>query len=263
MNKIKALLLLPALGFLALPTSGFAAENQFEGYGIQQAGKLLSNPPQFIYEFQRNIESTNPLPPGKKFGVNYHFLGGIVIIPLPDITSAYNISGKVRLHPEGRLVPGLPQLDVVGGYWDSILTSLIEDKNAKATDTDTKVTKASLSGQYAALVMASSLEPRVRLFWSYKYSKLDMSIDLNKSENILGSQVSSFKGKLEEHTLAAGLEHTYGQDKRWIIEGGYGMRNNLITAKVSWYRKYFEIGLNIYPESVFVMQPQINFHYNF
>ena len=239
------------------------AEEQFSSFGIQQVGKLIANPPLFIYEFQRNMESSNPLPPGKFIGFNYHFLGGILIVPLPDVTSAANLSGKFRIHPEGRLYPGLPQFDVVGGYWTSLLTPMIEDKNASATDTETKLKRADLKGYYSGLVMTSSLEPRVRLFWSYKYSKLDIDIDLNKSEKILGSTVSSFKGGLREHTLSAGLEHTYGKDKRWIFEGGYGVINNLITGKVSWYRKYFEIGLNIYPESVFIMQPQINFHVNF
>lgn len=239
------------------------SENQFQSFAIQQAGKLLANPPLFIYEFQRNMESTNPLPPGKKIGLNYHFLGGILVVPLPDLTSAGNLSGKFRLHPEGRLYPGLPQFDLVGGYWQSLLSPLIEDKNAKATDTDTKLKRADLKGYYGGLIMASSLEPRVRLFWSYKYSLLDIDIDLNKSEKILGSSVSSFKGGLKEHTLSAGLEHTYGENKRWILEGGYGVKNNLISAKVSWYRKYLELGLNIYPESVFIMQPQVNFHFNF
>jgi hypothetical protein len=243
--------------------SSVHAESQFDSFAIQQAGKLLSNPPLFVYEFQRNTESTYPLPPGKRFGLNYHFLGGLLVLPLPDITSAYNLSGKVRLHPEGRLLPGLPQLDVVGGHWDFLFSSVVEDENAKATDSQTKITDADFSGSYAGLVVTSSLEPRVRLFWSYKYSRLDIGVGLNKPEKIFGTEVTGFSGRLTEHTLAAGMEHTYGPNKRWLIEGGYGLTNHLLSARVSWYRKYIELGLNIYPESVFVMQPQLNFHFNF
>ncbi|MBI1979332.1 MAG: hypothetical protein HYS58_01055 [Elusimicrobia bacterium] len=251
------------LVFFALTVKTVSAENQFLSFGIQQAGKLLANPPLFMYEFQRNMESTNPLPPGKWIGASYHFLGGILIVPLPDLTSAGNISGKLRLHAEGRMVPGLPQLDVVGGYWSSLLTDMVVDKNATAADSDTKVTDASLKGSYYGVVMTSSLEPRVRLFWSYKFSKLDMKLDLNKEQDILGSKVKSFNGGMTEHTLSAGLEHAYAKNRKWIIQGGYGMTNNLITTKVSWYMKYVEFGLSIYPESVFIMQPQLNFHLNF
>ncbi len=260
MRRNNLILVCLFLSGLALP---LRAENQFNSFAIKQAGTLLSNPPLFIYEFQRNMESTNPLPPGKKFGVNTHLLGGIVIIPLPDITSAFNVAGKVRLHPEGKLAPGLPQLDLVGGYWDSLLTTLIEQKGATADDTETKITRAKLGGSYTGVVLTSSLEPRVRLFWGYKLSMLNMEIGLNRPETILGNKVSSFKSELTEHTVSAGIEHTYGPDKRWILEGGYGVKNNLLTAKVSWYRKYLELGLNIYPESVFIMQPQINLHFNF
>ncbi len=248
---------------LAAAMAPLRAASQFDSFGIKQAGVLLSNPPLFLYEFQRNMESTNPLPPGKRFGVNTHILGGIVLIPLPDITSAFNFAGKLRLHPEGKLAPGLPQLDLVGGYWDSLLTTLIEQKGATASDTETKITRAKIGGNYAGLVLTSSLEPRVRLFWGYKMSRLNMDIGLNRPETILGNTISSFKSELTEHTVSAGMEHTYGQDKRWIIEGGYGVKNSLLTTKVSWYGKYLELGLNIYPESVFIMQPQVNLHFNF
>jgi len=260
MRNKKLLLFALAAAFLAQP---LRAENQFQSFGIQQAGKLLANPPLFFYEFQRNMESTFPLPPGKRFGVNTHLLGGIIIIPLPDVTSVFNFSAKVRVHPESKLAPGIPQVDLVGGYWNSALTSMVVDKNAKTTDTETKLSRAELGGNYGAVVFTSSLEPRVRLFWSYKFSRMNMDIGLSKPEVILGNSVSAFKSELTEHTVAAGLEHTYGENKRWILEGGYGVRNSLLSAKVSWYRKYLELGLNIYPESVFIMQPQLNLHFNF
>jgi len=252
--------LLLTLSLLAQP---LWAENQFESFAVKQAGKLLANPPLFFYEFQRNMETTFPLPPGKRFGLNTHLLGGILIIPLPDVTTAVNFSGKVRVHPEGKLAPGLPQIDLVGGYWTSLLTTLIEDSDAKSTDKEAKLTRADLNGNYGGIVFTSSLEPRVRLFWSYKLSQMNLDIGLNRPEVILGNSVSGLKAELREHTVAAGIEHTYAKDKRWVFEGGYGVKNDLLTAKVSWYRKYLELGFNIYPESVFIMQPQVNFHFNF
>jgi hypothetical protein len=239
------------------------ADNQFESFAIQQAGKLLANPPLFVYEFQRNMETTTPLPPGKGLGVNYHFLGGILIVPLPDITTAYNISAKVRLHPEGRLYPGLPQLDLVAGRWKCLPAHKLEDSNASPTDSQTKVTNFDVGGHYVAAVVSSSLEPRVRLFWSLKASKLDVDVGLNKPTDVFGTQVQKFRGRLLEKTFAAGLEHTYAENKRWTIEGGYGMKNHLLSAKVAWSGRFLEMGFNIYPESVFIMQPQMNFHVYF
>lgn len=258
---MKKLLAILALG-LALPAAP-ARAGQFESFGLQQAGKLLANPPQFIYEFQRNMEADTPLPPGKWLGFNYHFLGGILIIPLPDVTSAVNLSAKVRVHPEGRLMPGLPQFDLVGGFWTSALASAIEDSDAKATDAETKIKSAELGGKFFGLVATTSLEPRVRLFYGYKYSQLDLKIGLNKAQDILGSQVTSFDGGLKEHTLSAGIEHAYKPGKVWTLSMGYGLKNQLLTAKVARHGKFLTLGLNIYPESVFIMQPQVNFHLEF
>ena len=97
----------------------------------------------------------------------------------------------------------------------------------------------------------------------FEFTQASVAAQFNRPETILGSSVSSFKSELTEHTVSAGIEHTYAPDKRWILEGGYGVTNNLISAKVSWYRKYIELGLNIYPESVFIMQPEFNIHINF
>jgi hypothetical protein len=260
---MRKLILSGLLGAACLLPGAAGAENQFESFAIQQAGKLLANPPLFVYEFQRNMESTTPLPPGKALGLNYHMLGGILVIPLPDLTSAYNVSAKVRLHAEGRLYPGLPQLDLVGGQWKSLLADQVEEPDASPTDSQTKVTNLDVKGHYLAAVLTSSLEPRVRLFWSYKMSKLDIDLRLNKPEEIFGTQVDSFAGRLEEHTFAAGLEHAYAKGGRWTIEGGYGLKNHLLTAKVAWAGRFMELGLNIYPESVFIMQPQVNFHVQF
>jgi hypothetical protein len=178
------------------------------------------------------MESTTPLPAGKVVGVQSHLLGGIIIVPLPDVTSAYNVSAKARVHREGQLMPGFPQIDMAAGRWDSLLSSRLENPDASATDSQTKVTHFDVNGSYLAAVVSSSVEPRVRLFWGYKYSKLNIDLGLNKPEDIFGAQVQSFAGRLEEHTVSAGLEHTYALNKRWIIEGGYGLKNKILTAKV-------------------------------
>ncbi|MCH8979825.1 MAG: hypothetical protein IH945_11375, partial [Armatimonadetes bacterium] len=58
-------------------------------------------------------------------------------------------------------------------------------------------------------------------------------------------------------------EHPTGPNKFWLLQTNYGLKNNSIMAKVSWYRKYLELSLNIYPEGIFVIHPSMNFHYNF
>jgi hypothetical protein len=252
------------LAAVAIVPGAALAEDQFSSFGIQQVGKLITNPTLFVYEFQRNTESTFPVPPGKALEFQTHLLGGLIVIPLPDISTAYNFTVKARVHPEGRLLPGMPQIDLVAGQWKSLLGSVVEDPDAQPTDSQTSLTNFDVDGHYMAAVISSSLEPRVRLFWSYKMSKLNMDIRLNKPwEVFAGTTIQNFSGTMEEHTFAAGLEHAYADGKRWYIEGGYGIKNHLLTAKVGRSGRFIDLGLNIYPESVFIMQPQLNFHVSF
>jgi len=242
--------LLLCAGLLSCAAAPAAAVN-WQGKGAQLLGEILTNPGAFFNDFQQDIEATHPLPPGKWFGVQT----GIFPSLLP-MTMA-NISGKVRLHPEGRLSPGLPQLDLIGGYWDMLGTRIAE-KNASDD-----VNSANFKGSYIGAIVTSSLSPRVRLFWGYKYSQLKANLNLKKTVDILGTQVSSFESGYQDNYFMAGLEHPTGLNSLWSIQLNYGVRNKTIASKVSWYGKHFEWGLNIYPEGVLVIHPVLNYHMNF
>ena len=243
------------VGILAIFPGLSLGTSPIAGFGLQQAGRLLADPTLFLYEFQRNAESSSPLPPGKNLGFQTHLLGGILILPLPDLTSVGNITAKVRLHPESRRIPGFPQVDLFGGYWGLLLAPLVE--------TDDGITDLHVNGGYFGLTMASSVEPRTRLFWSYKFTRLGVQIALAEAGDVLGQSVQGFRTALFEHTFSAGIEMAYRKKSRWIFQGDYGFRTRAVSARVSWYHRIFEFGFNFYPESVFIMQPQLNLHANF
>jgi len=247
-KRLTGILLLLAV---LLPLAKPAGAVNFEGKGAQLLGEILTNPGAFFNDFQQDLEATHPLPPGKWLG----FQTGVFPTLLP-MTMA-NISGKVRLHPEGRLRPGLPQLDLIGGYWDMLGTRLAEKNMSN------DVNSATFKGSYIGAIVTSSLSPRVRLFWGYKYSKLKANLNLKKNIDILGTRVNSFESGFEDNYFLAGLEHPTGLNSLWSIQLNYGLKNKVIASKVSWYGKHFEWGLNIYPEGVLVIHPVVNYHINF
>ncbi|MFH1619984.1 MAG: hypothetical protein ABIG11_08785 [bacterium] len=222
----------------------------FEGKAMQLAGEVLANPAAFFYDFQQDLEATHPLPPGKWMG----FQMGLFPSLLP--MGYGNLSGKVRIHPEGRWKPGLPQLDFIGGYWDMVWAKLAANQ---ADD----VNEASFHGYYAGAIMSSSVSPRARVFWGYKHSMLKASLNLKKAQDILGQQVSRFDSGFKDDFFIAGLEHPYGMNKWWSIQLNYGVAEKIMSSKVSWYGRHFELGLNIYPEGVLVIHPVWNWHWNF
>lgn len=258
--RIVAAVLLWAL----LPVAGARAESKFDSYLFQNAGKILADPPGFLYEFQRNMEHTSPLPAGRRAMLNWHFLSGFLVVPLPDIaTTAVNGTFKLRLHPEGRRIPGFPQVDFACGVWDSLLAGLAEQDPDPAKPDETRITDFSVGGHYLATTLATSVEPKVRLFWGYKYSSLSFDMKLSQQEEVMGQLVSSLKNGMREHTISAGIELATNVNKQWVLQWDYGIVNKVVSARVMWQHKIYDFGFNFYPEAVFFLQPQMNIHVYF
>ena len=220
--------------------------------GMKMAGEIVANPAAFFYDFQQDLEGTTPLPPGKTFGIQTGLFP--TFIPL----TYTNVSGKYRLHAEGRIAPGVPQVDLIGGYWDMLGAKL-------ATRNSDSIDSARFGGYYVGAIASSSVSPRVRTFWGYKHSVLDAKLNFKpgKEVDFLGTKVNSFDTGFRDDFLIAGIETPKGISKLWSIQLNYGLKTQVFSSKVSWYGKYFELGLNIYPEGVLVFHPVWNFHLNF
>lgn len=222
----------------------------FVGKGTQLAGEILANPAAFFYDFQQDLEATHPIPPGRWLGFQIGLFPSL--LPL----GYGNLSAKIRLHPEGRIAPGVPQLDIMGGYWDMVWAKLA----AKQSE---DVNKAQFNGQYLGLMLSSSVSPRVRVFWGYKQSKLKATLDLKEAVDMMGTQVSAFDSGFKDDFFIAGLEHPVRLNHWWSLQLNYGVKEKIMSSKVSWYGKNFEMGLNIYPEGVLVIHPVWNYHIYF
>jgi len=228
-----------------------SAASGWDGLASRLAGEVLADPAAFFFDFQQDLEATLPLPPGKEFGAQVNLFPAL--IPMTYV----NISGKVRLHREGRWAPGVPQLDLIGGGWSMAAAGLARNQ---ARDT---VSDASFKGGYLGLVAAASVTPRIRFFGGCKYSRLEASLSLKKPLDLLGNRVSDFDSGIRDTFFLAGLEQAVGVEKWWSIQLNYGVREKIISSKVSWSGKNFELGLNIYPEGVLVIHPVWNFHVYF
>jgi len=228
------------------------AKIDWESKGMQIAGEIVANPAGFFYDFQQDLEATTPLPPGKTFG----FQTGLFPTTIPMTYT--NVSAKFRLHGEGRITPGVPQVDLIGGYWD-MLGARLATKDSETIDS------AKFGGYYVGAIASSSVSPRVRTFWGYKRSVLEAQLKFKAGQepDFLGTKVNSFDTGFKDDFFIAGIETPKGVSKLWSIQLNYGVKTQTISSKVSWYGKYFELGLNIFPEGVLVFHPVWNFHLNF
>ena len=216
----------------------------------QIAGEIIANPAGFS-RLPAGPEATTPLLPGSAF-----FQMGLFPTLIP--VTYTKISGKYRLNGEGRIAPGVPQLDLIGGYWDMLAAKM-------ATKDSQSIDSAKFGGYYVGAIMSTSVSPRVRTFWGYKRSQLDASLKFKPGEEptLLGATVNSFDTGFKDDFFIAGIETPRSVGKLWSIQLNYGLKTQTFSSKVSWYGKYFELGLNIYPEGVLVVHPVWNFHLNF
>ncbi len=244
-------LILILLGLFLVKSPAFASID-WQSKGMQMVGEIMANPAGFFYDFQQDLEATTPLPPGKRFGIQTS------LFPTTIPMTYTNVSAKLRLHGEGRIAPGVPQLDLIGGYWDMLAAKMA------TKDSDT-IDSAKFGGYYAGAIMSTSVSPRVRTFWGYKHSVLKAKLDFKAGEEpeLLGTQVNSFDTGFKDDFFVAGIETPKGIGKLWSIQLNYGVKTQTFSSKVSWYGKYFELGLNIFPEGVLVFHPVWNFHLNF
>ena len=228
------------------------AKIDWEATGMKMVGEIVANPAGFFYDFQQDLEGTTPLPPGKSFGIQTSLFP--TTIPMTYV----NGSAKLRLHGEGRIAPGVPQVDLIGGYWDMLAAKM-------ATKDSETIDSAKFNGYYVGALMSSSVSPRVRTFWGYKHSQLKAKLDFKAGEEpeLLGTTINSFDTGFKDDFFIAGIETPKGTSKLWSIQLNYGVKTQTFSSKVSWYGKYFELGLNIYPEGVLVFHPVWNFHLNF
>ncbi len=244
-------LILTFAAFFFVNSAAYASID-WESKGMQIAGEVIANPAGFFYDFQQDLEATTPLPPGKSFGIQT----GLFPTTIPMTYT--NVSAKLRLHAEGRIAPGVPQLDLIGGYWD-MLAAKMATKNSDTID------DAKFGGYYVGGIMSTSVSPRVRTFWGYKHSALKAKLDFKAGQEpeLLGTKVNSFDTGFNDDFFIAGIETPKGISKLWSIQLNYGLKTQTFSSKVSWYGKYFELGLNIFPEGVLVFHPVWNFHLNF
>lgn len=259
-----------------------SSNNPFYNEGVSLAADIIDNPAAFLFDFQQDMESTNPLPPTKNFDLNWHFgqflpiIPPYLIIPIPDPTIP-NLSAKLNLTRENGWFPGMPQIDAIGGYWNAgaLMQSFVNSSAGTCTtpnctapgdaagDPNIALKKISLYGYYYGAVLTSSVEPRVRLFYGWKYSALDATVGLNKPVDVLGSDLSSFSAGYHDNFFLFGVEHPTSLSTYWLMSMSYGVSEKSLMTRVSWYRKYMELALDVYPEGVLVLHPSLNFHINF
>jgi hypothetical protein len=199
---------------------------------------------------QGDMQNTSPVTVGKRFNFQ------IGVLPTLVPTGMANLSVKVKVYSEGELSSYMPQIDFFCGYWNMVWTRL-------AVNNSHGVKNADFSGYWYGLLASTTVSPKTRLFGGVSYSMLNANLELTETKEVLGARVNSFDSGFGDKFFILAIEQLIKPDRWFIAQLNYGIEQNFIFSKISWYGKYLELGINIYPEGVLVIHPVLNFHISF
>jgi len=227
-------------GLIVLPGAGGALTFTDRAIGIGTS--IVSDPASFLYDLHQNMEDLTPS------GVGRRLEFGTTLFPSFMPMAMLNGNAKVQaLREHG----GIPQVDILGGGWTSLITKFVPDITVDWW------------GWNLGVLVTGTIDPRMRIFGGYEFSQMRASWDL-KGKIKASSSVSSGLdmtslntgdiGKTE-HILTIGSEVLRGQDKLLVAQIGFGVTTQRLAARLTWKGNVFDSGITFYPEGSWVIWP--------
>ncbi|MFA5779529.1 MAG: hypothetical protein WC947_05295 [Elusimicrobiota bacterium] len=209
--------------------------------------KFLDNPGDFFFNIHSNSEDFSPVPADKNGAIRFNLFPAL----LPFTWANLNL--KVKLFNEQKVIP---QIDLVGQYGDMLALRFISGD-----------VKPSFIDYSAGAVFTKSATDETKLFGGVKYSNVSMNIKLSSSSAVEFGEfrVDELNFKVSDVFVFTGLTHQKNINipSILVVQMGYGFNNKKIVSRIMLSKKHLDLGLDIYPEGLFVIHPFVAYHWNF
>lgn len=209
--------------------------------------KFLDNPGDFFFNIHSDNEDFSPVPADRNGTIRTN------IFPALFPFTWANLNMKVKLFNEQDV---LPQIDIVGQYGDVLALRTISGD-----------VKPSFSDYSGGLVFTKSAADETKLYFGVKQSNVSMNVKLSSSSAIeFGDfRVQELNFKVADTFIFMGLTHQKDINKpsRLIAQTGYGFKYKKMVSRIMLSSRHVEIGLDIFPEGLFVIHPFWGYHWNF
>lgn len=240
------LVTLAALALLSAPAR--AGDGSFDDSALGRelialGMKFLDDPGDFFFNLHTNNEDYSPVPAGRHGAVRFNFL------PTALPVTWGNLTAKATLLNERARTP---QIDIAGTYGDLLAL------RAVAGDVEPTFTDYS-----AGLIAAKSVDPKTRLFGGIKYSALVMDVAFSTPVVQGDFQMDGMHFTIADTVLFSGITHQVTTERALVAQVGYGFKYRKIVARVMTSRRHLDIGMDIFPEGLFVFHPFVAWHWYF
>jgi len=234
---------------------GVFAASSTERYAYKTVSDFMANPKMFFLDIQYNIEDVTPV---------WQKNTAIQTNLFMDLCSIGNLNFKTTLLSQKE---GVPQITAgLGGwyFWGlKLLKELDELKNAGSMN---------VYGFVPFVTLSYNVSQDLDLFAGTKLSVGHVEMDFRQ---VVAEEVSdqTLKDMVKNNAylhqtyidpaLYVGMGIKTGEKSKITAQVGYQFIDQRVFGKINFAGEYWDIGIGFYPDSVFVVQPIINFSIKF
>jgi hypothetical protein len=217
---------------------------------------FIENPSDLFFNLQQDIEDCSPLPAGQLSLPKKYFGFRINVLPTFLPTTLGNISFKVRFNNEKEYIP---QIGIICGYGKILVLDLIKNLNK---DKSSDMPEPQNNVYYYGLVLSKTFENTI-LYFGIKYSEFLLKVKLPEPVEFYGSTLEEINFKAADTFLLTGIMLPVKDNKSIVAQMGYGLKYKKIVARLSAEYKHLQLGIDIFPEGLFVLHPYVSYRWQF
>lgn len=210
--------------------------------------KFIESPSDFFMSLHHDNEDIFPVFADKHFSMRMNLLPAF----LPF--TAGGLSMKFKIINEQEYIP---QIDLVACYGEILALRFIKFGEGSPPVFNTIT---------YGFNFTKSTDDKTRLFIGGKITTLNFNLELPDPidfDNDGNADLSELNVTAEDKFIFTGIEYHTRENKYIVVQTGYGLETHKIISRIGMLYKVFELGLDIYPESMLVMHPFIGFHIMF
>lgn len=239
--------------FLNLGTCAFAEEFYETALGQQLVTlglKFLDDPGDFFFNLHTSNEDFTPVPDGKRGVARFNFLP--TFLPL----TWANINGKVKVLDDKGYVP---QVDLAFMYGDIVALRMM---SASAGEDEIKPTFNDYS---IGAIASKATNDKTKIFGGFRHSVVNLSVQLSSANAVEFGEfrMDSIDFRMADTMFFTGIMHKTGEHSHLIASAGYAFKYKKIVSRIAMYHRRLEVGMDIFPEGLFVIQPFMAWHWYF
>jgi len=235
---------------LAQPARADDFANSAVGRQLIDLGiKFLDDPGDFFFNLHTDNEDLSPLPKERNGSLRWNFF------PTTLPFTWANLSAKVKIKNDSGY---WPQIDLSAEYGNILALKAVKSSNDNGQEIKPSFTDYSF-GATASKVM----NEKTRIFGGVKFASVNMDVTFSTPVVLGDFNMSSLHFAVADTSFFMGLSQKTGDNCYTVAQLGYGCKYNKITSRLMLVYPHLELGLDIFPEGLLVIQPFLAWHWYF